>query len=202
MKTKFIVLLILLAVSSFANAQSATIKVMLEQIAALQVYIGHVKDTYRIAKNGLDFIGDKTGAERDLHRQYFLSLRTINPKVSGYKRVQDCLDTYIKISQNQDKYLSLIRNAEFITDNEKRYLTEVYHKISRQADLLIDNLEAVLQSGQLEMEDNERLEAIDQTYHDISELSAFSQSFGNEAMRLNLARSRQKSDIVNLRNFN
>ena len=65
---KHIIILLILAFS-FGNGQSqglsdffsqseADIKYMLQQVAALQVYIGYAEKGYSIAQKGLTFIGD------------------------------------------------------------------------------------------------------------------------------------------------
>jgi len=49
-------------------------KYLLQQIAALQVYIGYAQKGYRIAKEGLTTIGGFTKGEFDLHSDFINSL--------------------------------------------------------------------------------------------------------------------------------
>jgi uncharacterized membrane protein YobD (UPF0266 family) len=45
-------------------------KYLLQQIAALQVYIGYMQQGYSIAKQGLNTISDVNNGEYNLHKDY------------------------------------------------------------------------------------------------------------------------------------
>lgn len=64
-------------------------KYLLQQIAALQVYIGDVQKGYSIAKQGLNTISDIKNDEFNLHKDYFNSLKIVNPKIKNYSKVAD-----------------------------------------------------------------------------------------------------------------
>lgn len=62
-------------------------KYLLQQIAGLQVYIGYVQKSYSIAKQGLNTVSAIKHGEFNLHKDYFNSLRTVNPKIKNYSKV-------------------------------------------------------------------------------------------------------------------
>ncbi len=51
-------------------------KSLLQQIAALKVYIDYAQKGYSIAKEGLTLIGNIKNREFDLHSKYISSLKT------------------------------------------------------------------------------------------------------------------------------
>ena len=63
------------------NQKATQRKYLIQQIAALQVYIGYVSKGYSIAKNGLNTIRDIKRGDFNLHNSYLTSLVTVNPKI-------------------------------------------------------------------------------------------------------------------------
>src|SRR4051812_44098662 len=92
MKKTILLLLLALSVRT-AGAQSifsqntGYLKNMVAQLAALKVYGSYVQKGYKIAKTGLGTIQKFRGGEFSLHRFYFDSLKTVNPRVKRYSKV-------------------------------------------------------------------------------------------------------------------
>ena len=57
------------------------VKTMLQQVAALQGYIGVVEKGYRIAEEGVHLVGDIKSGEFGLHRVFFGSLERVDDGV-------------------------------------------------------------------------------------------------------------------------
>jgi len=77
---KIIAIAMLLSITKSMSAQtfaewfrqkSTQKKYLIQQIAALQVYIGYVSKGYSIAKKGLNTIQDIKHGDFDLHKNYF-----------------------------------------------------------------------------------------------------------------------------------
>src|SRR5215470_7473984 len=56
-------------------------KYLLQQIAALQVYLDYLEKGYSISKEGLGMIQDLKNGEFVLHDSFFNSLKIVNPVV-------------------------------------------------------------------------------------------------------------------------
>jgi hypothetical protein len=64
---------------------------------------------------------------------------------------------------------------------------------------IIDQLIAVLEDGNFEMKDGERLKIIDQLYDQMQDRYMFIQHFGNEANILGIQRMKDENDVKTLR---
>src|SRR5882757_6745240 len=67
--------------SEWFSQKKTLIKYLTQQIIALESFESDVKKGYSIATGGLSNIGGITGAEYQLHQNYFLSLKAVNPAV-------------------------------------------------------------------------------------------------------------------------
>src|SRR5687767_6220341 len=66
-------------------------KYLLEQIAALKVYSGYLKQGYNIASTGLKTVKDITGGEFNLHSSFINSLKTVNPAIKKDLRIAEII---------------------------------------------------------------------------------------------------------------
>ncbi|MEO7983266.1 MAG: hypothetical protein ABI688_04210 [Bacteroidota bacterium] len=210
MKKQFLILLFLvvtICVKAQTGAelfqQGATQKkYLLQQIAALQVYIGYVQKGYSIAKNGLNTISDIKHGEFNLHIDYFNSLKTVNPAIRKYAKVAEIIAIQVEIVQVYKNAASQIRKSKAFNDNEIHYLNGVFDRLIDDCTNAIDELIAVTTSHQLEMKDDERLRRIDNLYNDIQGKYTFVQSFSNEAKVLASLRTGDQNDVQTSREIN
>src|SRR5258705_8026730 len=81
------------------SQKSTQKKYLIQQIAMLQVYIGYLQKGHNIAKNGLITIGNIKNGHFTLDKDFFASLRNVNPKVKQYVKVADIITLNEKIVQ-------------------------------------------------------------------------------------------------------
>lgn len=184
------------------NQRKTQTKYLLEQIAALRVYIDHVQKTYRIAKEGLDFIGKATKGEFDLHDAFFHSLKNVNPTVSKYHRVADILAMQTKIISTTKQCNRALQQTQALRADEIAYIKSVFRRILNDCAQILEDLKAVTSSGRLEMKDDERIERINALYDEMQQNYLITQNFGNGAIQLAIARQRDKADYKNSRILN
>lgn len=89
MKKIFLVVLFNALITGNLQAQAKQQRMLLEQIAALKVYIGYAQKGYSAVKKGLNTIGDFKRGEFNLHTDYLNSLKVVNPKIKKYARVTE-----------------------------------------------------------------------------------------------------------------
>jgi len=209
MKSQFIILL--LAFSAHVQAQgvgewfqqgATQKKYLMQQIAALQVYIGYVQKGYSIAKDGLNTIGDIKKGEFNLHADYFNSLKTVSPTVRNYAKIAAIIALQIRIVQVYKNTSDQIRKGDHFNDDELNYVDGVFSRLLDDCAKTIDELTIVTTSGQLEMKDDERLKRIDEMYGDMQGKYAFVEAFSNEAKLLAASRIREQRDIRTSRAIN
>ncbi|MBT2564670.1 hypothetical protein J7E50_19640 [Pedobacter sp. ISL-68] len=203
---KKILLIMLLFISAAGSLQAQTFsewfrqkktqkKYLLQQIAALQVYIGYAQKGYKIAKEGLTTIGGFTKGEFDLHGDYFNSLKTVNPEIKQYAKVADIIAMQLRIVKEYNRSYGQITRSSAFNNEEVDYIRRVFSRLLDDCGQTLDELIAVTTNGKLEMKDDERMARIDKLYLDMQDKYTFSRSFSNDAKTLAAARAKESSDV-------
>lgn len=171
-------------------------KYLINQIAALEVYIGYAKKGYEIYKTGLNTIGSITNGEFVLHQDFFLSLKGINPEIARYARVADIVNLQLQILKTNSRSMRMISEGNHLRQDELAYVGRVHDKLLENCGQIVDELIALTTAGKLEMEDDERLQRIDKLYEDMQDNYGFAEEFSRGSLLLWGAREKQKRDIA------
>ena len=146
---------------------------MLQQIAALQVYISYAKKGYNIVSGGLNTIRDIKKGDLNIHNTFFNSLKAINPKIARYQKVADIISYQIRIIKQAKQTMAYIRESNQFAPEEIEYNKKVLDFLLQECIETINELLAIITAGKLEMKDNERLTRIDKLYTDIQDKYTF-----------------------------
>jgi len=203
---KKILLLLFLLISIIQSLQAQTFdewfqqkktqkKYLIQQIAALQVYIEYAQKGYRIAKEGLNTIGGFTRGEFNLHTDYFNSLKNVNPEVKRYVKIAEIISLQIQIVQNRNRTIRQFKNIDAFSTDELSYIGSVFNRLLDDCDKTLDELITITTDGKLQMKDGERFSRIDKLFAEMQDMFTFSQSFSNNAGLLAASRIKEKSDI-------
>ncbi len=182
-------------VAEFLRQKKTQKKYLIQQIAALQVYLGYAKQGYEIAGTGLGMIRDITGGEFKLHELFITGLKKVSPAIANDLRIGEIISMQVEILRS---FRGL--SAGFSGDHLD-YVLEV--KAGIVADCLkdLEELYLVITSGKAEMHDDERLARLDRIYLEMLDKRAFTQDFFNKAsMFLRMQKAEQKS-IEQLRRY-
>jgi hypothetical protein len=208
MKSQILILFLL----SIGNANAQTLdewfqqkktqkKYLVDQIVALKVYAGYVKKGYNIVHGGLTTIENIKDGNFVLDQSFFDSKGNVKPAVSNSIKVVNILGYQAMIIRDLRRvYQSAKADPQFTAD-EILYLSHVYDGVLRQCDASLADLRDVIQSGSLEMTDDERLKRIDALHEDMADKYAFTQAFGNETRLLAAQRSAEKAGILAVENL-
>lgn len=170
-------------------------KYLLQQIAALQVYIEYAAKGYEIAGKGIATIRHIKNGDFDLHRDFFGYLKNVSPAVSRYAKVADIITYQIQIVRQTKKSLqSLVSNNQF-TPSEIEYCKKVLQNLLDACGKTLDDLTTVVVSDKLTMTDAERLNRIDRIYSEMQDTFSFCKSFSNG---LNILAAQRRSQAVEL----
>jgi len=161
------------------NAQG-DIQAMLKQIAKLEIYIVDLEKGYRIAREGLTFIGEIKKGEFNLHSLFFSSLQSVNPSVAKYSKIAVIVADQLSIVSSFKK-LNQRLDGKKISSGEFSYISSVYSNMINECGKNLNALIEVTTDGKLEMTDDERIKRIDGIYDDMEDKYAFTQSFTNKA---------------------
>lgn len=211
MKIFVVVVAFTSAYLNYANAQrlgewinqKATQKqYLLQQIAALQVYISYAKKGYNIVSSGLHAIRDIKKGDLNIHSTFFNSLKTVNPKVARYKKVADIISYQFRIIRQVKETMAYIRGTRQFTPEEIEYNRKVFDFLIQECIETINELLAVVISGELQMKDNERLTRIDRLYTDMQDKYTFCTVMSEDmallaAQRMGEYQEINKSKLIN-----
>lgn len=176
-------------------------KYLLQQIAALEVYMEFARKGYTIARQGLNLVEDFKSGEFNLHSDYFRSLAHVNPEIKQYARITEIMAIQYRMARDQHQTLKHLRQSGAFDGEELDLLTSVFEKTLYMVSECLDDLMAVCTTGTLEMTDDARLERIDLLYDSTMEHYGSYLQFRNESTRLAMARLREKGDIDNTRHL-
>jgi len=170
-------------------------KYLLQQIAALQIYIGYVQKGYQIAKEGLTTIGGFTRGEFNLHADYFNSLKVANPEIKHYTKVAEIIGLQVKIVQNYNSTYRKLKSIDVFSNNELNYIRSTFSNLLDDCEKTLDELITVTTDGKLEMKDDERIARIDKLYLDMQDKFTFCNSFSNDAKSLAVSRIKEQTEV-------
>lgn len=188
-------LIILALVSIRAHAQKPKHKRLIEQIAALQVYIGYAQLGYSIANKGLTTVRNIKNGDFNLHRDFISSFKKVNPKIKGYAKVADIIALQLRIISAIKECLRGVKDARQFTTAEIDHCAMVFQNVLTASLENIEQLLEIISDGELQMKDDERLKRIDALYADMQDKFAFSSSFSEEMALLTVQRMHQRADI-------
>jgi hypothetical protein len=171
-------------------------KYLLQQIAALKVYLDYLKKGYKIVDKGLTIVGDIKQGKFDLDIEYLESLKNVNSAVSGSAKVGAIIAYQRKIMVEFRRLKDSTNESDFLSDNEKHYVQEVYANMLRESELSLDELDRVLSGSDFEMKDDERVKRIDGIYVDMKDKFEFTKSFSNSTSLLIAQRAKNAQEIL------
>lgn len=166
-----------------------------KQIALLKVYLGYLKEGYEIADNGLTLIGDIKDGDFSLHKDYFGSLKKVNPYLSKSAQVADVFEMQVQVVHRIQEVKDFVHDNEYFSPEEIHYLSEVYLNMLRLTGKSIDELYTIITSNDAEMTDDERLDRIGKLHADMCDKAVFVQRFAADVRLITAERERQRNTI-------
>lgn len=180
-------------------AQSKTRKVMLEQIAKLQVYLEYLKKGYDIVQDGLHIVSDIKNGDFTLHHLFFDRLKQVSPKVKQYSKVADMISMQLKmLSAYKNNYKQFKQLGTFTSDE----LDHLFQTLSNLLDFAladINDLTSLLTDNELAMSDDERIAMVDELWKRMNEKYLHLFSFLDEMKALSRQRKQELLDIQTLK---
>lgn len=176
-------------------------KYLIQQIAALKVYLEYLKKGYDIAQKGLTTIGDIKDGTFNLDKDYFNSLKQVSPVVKNSPKVKSILLYQHKIIKDFRALYEACQVDENFTPEEIQYIENVYHNMLTECEDSIDELTLITTSGEAEMKDDERLLRLDKVHEDMLEKYTFTQDFAASTRLLSLKRGKEKIQIKQLQDL-
>lgn len=179
----------------FFNQKKTQKKYLLEQIAALQLYLGYAKKGYQLVDGGLQTVRDITKGEFNLHGVFISSLKTVSPAVRKNVKVAEILAYQINIA----RWFGEFKGNALLSPGDQLYILEVKAEVLANCARDLESLLMVMTSGRLEMGEAERIRRIDLLYESMQDKAAFTADFMGKVERLVRNRERDHLDILDWR---
>lgn len=177
-------------------------KYLIQQIAALKMYMGFANKGYSIAQNGLKTIDYFKKGEWHLHSDFFNSLNIINPEIKNYAKVADIIALQALILHSYRNTYQQIKQNDLFNAGEVDYIQQVYNILIKSCAADLDDITSVVTPRDWKLKDDERFKRIDALYISMLDKYSFAQSFGNETKILALQRMKDKNAIQISRSLN
>lgn len=207
---KLAIIALLLSVSFMIRAQgigdwfsqkATQTKLLVQQIAALEVYKSYIKTGYKIAGTGLNAISDFKNGEFSLHKLFFQSLKTVSPAIKKYPMIADILIMQYEIIKTASHSRKRFTASNGYTPEDIKYTGNVYGRVLETCERLVNELTDLMTDGKLEMRDDERIERITRLYEEVADLYAFSQYFSSEALQLGASRLHEAAELKRIKQW-
>lgn len=207
---KYIVVSIMMLCSIASNAQTPNWnewfrqkktqrKYLIQQIAALKVYLEYLKKGYQIVDKGLTTIGEIKNGTFNLDKDYFNSLKAVSPVIRNSPKINDILVHQHLIKEKLENFVTECKRNDQLTSDETDYIQSVRQKIIEECNMAIDELTTVTTTGESEMQDEERMSRLDKVHQDTQELYAFVMDFIDTTNLLTVQRRKQQLQLEKAR---
>jgi hypothetical protein len=166
-------------------------KYLMEQIVALKIYAGYLKEGYEIVGTGLQTVKDISNGEFKLHSYFISSLKTASPAIRNDIRVAEIIAFQIQI-RNAFKGF---RESENLSASERSYIQSVKSKVMKECTTDLEHLLLVVTSGSIEMTEGERIQRLEKIHKNMSDKSAFTQSFCDHVHALTRQKENEQQSL-------
>lgn len=178
----------------FFSQQSRQRKLMAEQIAQYEIYLGAIKTGYHITETGLNTAQKLKGGTFNLHSSYFNTLEQVNPVIQHNpegKAIADLNRRTLKLFADERNWQ---QQQKLLTATETAYLDKVQASLAGKCGQDIDELLRILTPGKLQLTDAQRLARLDKLYDSVKDKFAFAGSFTAKCRKLALGRKQNRQD--------
>ncbi|HUC79478.1 MAG TPA: hypothetical protein VMR70_01125 [Flavisolibacter sp.] len=201
-RSSLLVLFLLITVCSQAQTWSewmrqkkTQIKYLGQQIAALKVYGDYLQDGYRIAKKGLGTIGEIRDGEWTLHKDYFRSLKVVNPSIMSWSRVAEVISRQGEVVRQTRSLVKWCQAEKGVDAQTMAYVQKVCDGLLKRSLAVLDELLLLTTNGELQLTDDERMEKIESIHQRMQEISEVSQAFGKAVIGLIRGVQREHNEL-------
>lgn len=179
----------------FFNQKKTQKKYLLEQIAALQIYIGYAKKGYALVDGGLNVVRDMTSGEFSLHGAFISSLKSVSPVVRRNVKLAQIVAYQVSMARAFGEF----KGSSVLSVADQLYILEVKAAVLADCAADLESLLMVVSAGRLEMEEADRIRRIDALYLAMQDRAAFTADFMADVARLVRQRERDGLNILELR---
>jgi len=170
-------------------------KYLLEQIAALQVYLDYAQKGYKIADDGINAIKRIKNGDFTLHQDFFRSLSLVNPDLKKWVDFGKLVSLQIQFVISSKNTIQFAMESDKFLGTELVYFRKVFERIMDDCLSLLEELFQLVTDNESEMNDASRLIRMEKLLTDMLNCYAANYSFSQDVRLLTLQRIREQSEI-------
>lgn len=185
-----------------AKAQSEELQQLvlnIEKLNQLRAILNNMYKGYKILTSGYNTIKDLAEGNFSLHKVFLDGLLEVSPTVKKYKRVVETISAQRQLVKEYKEAFSGFRSAKIFNQSDLDYLGSVYQNLIERSLKNLEELLMVITSGQLRMNDAERLNAIDRIYADMQDKLQFLRYFNDKTTLIAVQKSKMLKETNDLK---
>ena len=203
MKPIFTIILIAfsLVIVKPAKAQGEELQQLMlniQKLNQLRAILDNMYKGYQILAKGYNTIKDLVEGNFGLHKVFLDGLLQASPIVKKYKRVADIISLQLQLIKEYKGAFKQFLSADVFNADELEYLRNVYQNLVDCSLKNLDELLMVITSGQLRMNDAERLNVIDRIYADMQDKLQSLRYFNDKAALVILQKKKGLKEVDDL----
>lgn len=179
-------------------AQSEEVQQLLLNVAKLdqlKKILNNMYEGYKVLTKGYNTIKTISAGNFSIHKLFLDGLLEVSPGIRKYKKVADIINYQMRLVRVAKPAISRLRASGLFNDTELNYMANVYGNLFTKSLQQLEALAMVITAGKLRMSDEERLDAIDRIYLNISDQLTFLEAFNQDNNILALKRDRSRVDV-------
>lgn len=189
------------SLAEFTKQKQLQTQYKLNQILALKAYSEVAKQGYQIAGMGWEMVRGIQNGEFSVHREYFGSLSQVHPLISEFPGPGNVMQVYRQISQQIDWMKLFLNRSIHLVGSELGGVNRFNQEVLLKADLILQELEAVLATNQYEMKDGERISAVVGSEEAMLGLFEGVKLYHEKVRFLEYSRSHRQNQLERLKNL-
>ncbi len=189
--------LIVLMVPGKIAAQSDEAQQLLldiEKLAQLKKILNNMYEGYKIVSKGYNTIKDISKGNFNIHKAFLDGLMQVSPGVRKYKKIADIISYQSQLVKEYKSAFKRFKTSNLFNASEMKYMGVVYDNLFNKSLQNLDELVMVITAGKLRMGDDERMNAIDRIFNDVTEKLNFLRTFNKENNVLAIQRAGEALD--------
>ncbi|RYY55199.1 MAG: TerB family tellurite resistance protein [Chitinophagaceae bacterium] len=203
MKTKCSILtaLLLLVFHYGASSQSQEVQQLVlnvEKLSQFKNILSDMKTGYQVLSKGYNAVRDISKGSFSLHQTFLDGLLAVSPEVRKYRKVAEIISMQSQLVKEYKSAFRSFKQTDLFSEKELNYMSTVYGQLTSRSLKNLESLLSVVTAGELRMNDEERLEAIDRIFSDLEDKLLFLRNFNSKAYVVSRQRSAETSGISSM----
>ncbi|HEY0744400.1 MAG TPA: hypothetical protein VGD40_23200 [Chryseosolibacter sp.] len=187
--------------SEWVRQKETQKKYLVQQVAALKLYLGYLKKGYSIADKGLALVGDIRQGKFDIDFHHIECLKNPSAVVRGSARVAAISKYRQMIAEEFRRLAEAVSESELFAGDEKQFLSHVISTLLRESELMVDDLAGILSTSDFIMTDDERIRQVDRLHTAMKEMCVFTKCFTSSTLLLQADRRKSESERRTMQNL-